>query len=533
MKLEYIKFFPKPLLDDLVADAWLPVIGAGLSRNALVPSRKKMPLWDDLGRQLAEELADYPYAGSLDAISAYEHEYGRTKLIERLGEILLVHNARPSSVHRAFCEIPFRIVCTTNFDFLLERQYEQTPNYCRPVIDEQQLSINSRDPGVTLLKLHGDLHHPERLVITESDYDGFLHKYPLLATYLANLLISRTAVLIGYSLDDPDFRQIWNVVTERLGKTRRVAYALLVDAKPTEVSRYERRGVKVISLPGDRAKYGEILEAAFREIKGYLQSQILPASHVTEEAPLKELALPRDAVTRLCFFAMPLSIQPFYKERVFPIVREAGFVPVLATDVISPGENYVAKISALIDRSTAVVVDESSPFTMAEFRLAFQEKARRVLAIFPEGAPVTADLAEVKVVRRPRDLSGDLEHFLKDVSQWFHSESINLKPKLAEEPLRLLNAGEFRAAVISAVTLLETKLQDTIQQPTETRTRPRLLRELIDVAISQEKISSSRRDQLFEWIRLRNQVVHSDTHITKLQAKNVVNGVAKITKNLN
>jgi SIR2-like domain len=29
-----------------------------------------------------------------------------------------------------------------------------------------------------------------------------------LATYLSNQLITKTAVFIGYSLDDPDFRQL-------------------------------------------------------------------------------------------------------------------------------------------------------------------------------------------------------------------------------------------------------------------------------------------------------------------------------------
>ena len=46
------------------------------------------------------------------------------------------------------------------------------------------------------------MHHPSRLIVTEADYDGFLAKYPLLATYLSNQLITKSAILIGYSLDD-------------------------------------------------------------------------------------------------------------------------------------------------------------------------------------------------------------------------------------------------------------------------------------------------------------------------------------------
>lgn len=259
MASKYLQLFPKPLLDDLVAGRWLPVVGAGFSRNAVLPAAKQMPLWSDLGSHLATDLGDYVPATALDAVSAYEHEYGRPRLIERLAELLLVNDARPGDAHRVFCAIPFDIVCTTNFDFLLERQYELIPRHCTPLIDEDQLAINRRELEVALLKLHGDLHHPTRLVATETDYDCFLDKYPLIATFLANLLITRTAVFFGYSLDDPDFRQLWQVVGQRLGRSRRTAYAITVGLKQTEISRFERRGVKVVNLASSKARYAQVL----------------------------------------------------------------------------------------------------------------------------------------------------------------------------------------------------------------------------------------------------------------------------------
>ena len=144
-----------------------------------------MPLWSDLGKTLGDELADYSSNEILDAISAYEHEFGRARLIERLSDLLLLREAQPGDAHKEFCSIPFDIVCTTNFDFLLERQYDATPRYVYPVVDEEQLSVNIASAGTLLLKLHGDLRHPSRLVVTEADYDGFLlPSYPLMATYL-------------------------------------------------------------------------------------------------------------------------------------------------------------------------------------------------------------------------------------------------------------------------------------------------------------------------------------------------------------
>jgi hypothetical protein len=240
---KYLSLFPKPLLDDLVNGRWLPVIGAGMSLNAVLQAPAKMPLWSDLSRQFAEELGDYSPTGVLDAISAYEHEFGRARLIERLADLLHLDKAQPGAAHKEFCSLPFDIVCTTNFDFLLEKQYDrerQDSRAVHPVVDEDQLSVNIGNAGTLLLKLHGDIRHPKRLVVTEADYDGFLTNYPLIATYLSNQLITKTAVFVGYSLDDPDFRQIWHVVSNRLGKTRRMAYAILVNARPGDIARFER-----------------------------------------------------------------------------------------------------------------------------------------------------------------------------------------------------------------------------------------------------------------------------------------------------
>ena len=56
------------------------------------------------------------------------------------------------------------------------------------------------------------------MVITEDDYDNFLRDHPVLATHVAAQLVDHTAVLIGYSLDDPDMRQILALLRSRLGR---------------------------------------------------------------------------------------------------------------------------------------------------------------------------------------------------------------------------------------------------------------------------------------------------------------------------
>ena len=99
-----------------------------------------------------------------------------------------------------------------------------------------------------------------------------------------------------------------------------------------------------------------------------MRENVISVSKVTEEQPLRELLLPRNATTRLCFFSLPLELLPFYRERVFPVVEEAGFVPVTADDVVTPGDNISAKIDSLIDRASVMVVELTSSWTMAEYR---------------------------------------------------------------------------------------------------------------------------------------------------------------------
>lgn len=553
MTTKYLQYFPRPLLDDLVSGRWLPVVGAGMSLNAKLPAGKKMPLWPDLGSTLQGEFSEYSSSGTLDAISAYEHEFGRAKLIERLAEILYIRDAHPGDAHKAFCSIPFDIVCTTNFDFLLEEQYKAIPSHVYPVIDEEQLSINGSAAGTLLLKLHGDLHHPSRLVVTEEDYDAFLMRYPLLATFLSNQLITKTAVLIGYSLDDPDFRQLWSIVTERLGKTRRMAYSVMVNARASDIARFERRGVKVVNLPGTRERYGAILAEAFSELREHMRDKVISVSQVTEEEPLRELMLPRNAASRLCFFSIPVERLSLYRSRVFPVVEEIGFVPVTADDVISPGDNINAKIDSLIDRASVMVVELTSPWTRAEFEMAIARnrvtdgsggKRHKLEIIVVDGdvesRPLSLQL--YRVVKRSDLLTDDVEEFVDNLAAELRSISESRGALHADEARRLFNAREYRVAVISAISSLEAWLRQKtdgagnvtslvasdVFPRFSTSRRPTPFRVLLNLGVENQVLRPQDVDQVLGWLKIRNDAVHNNSPVSRAVAKEIVDGVRAI-----
>jgi SIR2-like domain len=248
--MTYVERLPQPLIDDIVRSRCLPIVGAGFSRNAVVPGGGAMPLWRELGQAIGRQVTDFPpdEASPLEAISAYQHEFGRARLVDELRRLLYHGEARPGDAHREFCRLPFDIICTTNADCLLERGYDAVSRDHHVIVEEEQLSIGVDSRTVTLLKVHGDLNHPHRLVVAEADYDRFIGSNPLLVTYLSNLLITRTALFIGYSLDDPDFRQVLAVVTDRLGALHRQPYVLTYRSTRHERTRFERRGVRCLDL---------------------------------------------------------------------------------------------------------------------------------------------------------------------------------------------------------------------------------------------------------------------------------------------
>jgi hypothetical protein len=288
----YLVFFPKPLLVDLCEGQVLPFVGSGFSLNAIVPPGRKMPLFGDIADCLNELMPDYVGQGPQDVVSEFAARFGRAQLVEEMYKMLLIGVAKPGPAHLAFARLPFDIVATTNFDQLLEDAYEDVGRFPQVVMFEDQLPVkDTADDPVQLLKVHGDINFPDRIIFTEKDYDTFIARYPLFVTYLASLLITRTALFIGYSVSDYDFRQIWEIIGDRLGPLRRLAYAIEVNASQSTIDRFHRRGVEVVNLkvppPVD---IGAVLTETFRQLRVFLANGCPPPGI----PPCKALGVPID-----------------------------------------------------------------------------------------------------------------------------------------------------------------------------------------------------------------------------------------------
>lgn len=528
---KYLDQFPQPLKESIIQNRCLPFIGSGFSLNAEIPKGRRMLAWEDLGRAFAKEMPGYDYSNTIDAISAYEHSYSRPVMAEKMKDFLLSGQITPASTHESFCRLQFDIVCTTNFDHLLEDGYRKISKPCRSIISESQLSVAPMRDELTLLKFHGDIDHPDKMVATEEDYDKFLEQNPMLATYLSNLLITRTPLFIGYSLDDDDFRQIWQVIKSRLGKMMRQGYVIKVNCSDTERFRYERRGVKVVNIGGNPKDYPQILEELFKEIKAYWDDNVKTYS---DNTAMSELSMPSDYQTRLCYFSVPFQQLSVYKDYFFPLAVRYGFVPITADSVMSASDNIMANVSSIISKSEYFFLDLESKSAAYDWgQILSRGKLKSNMFILRTPDIGLSNSKSFNACDKPDDFFDNPMPIVEVAEKWFSTMAEKLTSKTAvAEPERLLKKSEYKAAVISAVVQLEVALRRVIEKKTNDRVFAKGLFELARIAYEQKIIMKDSFVKIKELTNLRNRLVHTEMDMNREYAERTVNEITAFTKRL-
>jgi NAD-dependent SIR2 family protein deacetylase len=76
-----------------------------------------------------------------------------------------------SLIHRELAKLErCRIFYTTNFDDLLERAFKLNKRPYRRVAVEAHMYGSTEQYACEIIKFHGDLEYPDRMVLSESDY---------------------------------------------------------------------------------------------------------------------------------------------------------------------------------------------------------------------------------------------------------------------------------------------------------------------------------------------------------------------------
>jgi len=533
----YIEKMPKSLLNDITTNRCIPFIGAGFSKNANSAEDLYIPDWNGLGKKVSEYLPNSEYDNPIEALSQYEAQYSRANLIELIANELHINEIYPGEAHLQFCRLYFDIICTTNFDFLLENAYSEIySKQGKPyhvITNENRLSTFLNEK-TTILKLHGDFSNPAEMVITENDYDMYIARNPLFCTYIANLLITRTPLLIGYSLNDPDLRMLWSIIGSRLNSLRRTGYAILCSASESDVVRFKRRGISVINLPVKKTDYSKALTTLFAELLDYWDKQTGASMETSNEDAISTFKFSEESQSELCFFSVPYSRLSLYKRYIFPIAKKYGLIPVAADDFILPGENISAKINTLIQKSTLIIADLSSNSASINMELGIiREKNKPYAIITSPNSSIAIDCKASNCITG--DFENNIDTLLDSIETFIRKctdDILSNSSEAFDEPKRLYDLKEYNAAVISAIRLLEinmTKYWITVEKHTQYSGAVIPLAQMIRIIGPECNLDVS---MIKEWSAVRNRVVHSEYNVSRAQCKNIVDGVYQVIKKL-
>jgi len=258
---------PLELRNHYRAGKVIPFVGAGVSMSVqwnTGGSQRRGPSWtelvDEAIRQLGFSRVDLARVRATD-LQILEYFRLVNNGLTRLTNWLVLNMDAPptallaSPIHEELCALAkSRLIYTTNFDDFLERCFELRKRKCKAVAIEDHMA--DCDADVTeIVKFHGDLNHPQQMLLSESQYERRLSLSTAMDYRLKSDLLGRTVLFIGYSFRDPNVSYLFRLINEQFralpgSSTGRRAYITVPDPSDFEIRLFRERNIEVIGVDG-------------------------------------------------------------------------------------------------------------------------------------------------------------------------------------------------------------------------------------------------------------------------------------------
>jgi len=208
------------LIKEIAARRCLIFLGAGASMGCVsAVDGVSPPSWPELLRRLASRISELDtkdFVGNLidakkylDAAEIIKSRIDPADFTDTMRAIFEAPRFEKSSIHESILRIDPKVVITTNFDriydnYCLEGQAVAGYNVCK--YHEDHLVSDLRSPIRSIVKAHGCVSVPDRMVLTRSDFFKAKARHPSFFQVLDALFLTHTILFIGYSMEDPDIQ---------------------------------------------------------------------------------------------------------------------------------------------------------------------------------------------------------------------------------------------------------------------------------------------------------------------------------------
>ncbi|WP_120944678.1 SIR2 family protein [Helicobacter labacensis] len=198
--------------------------------------------------------------------------------------------AKPNALHSAIVKLNLKDLITTNWDDLFEQAVVNEHVFFDTI--KKDVEIRSPTGLPKLIKMHGSLEEEyENIVFREKDYLEYSRNFPFIENYVKGVFSTDVVVLVGYSLSDPNVKQIISWVSSHSDKAEsnkvnqdqdnaKTTYFIKTDTPfdPIEFEFYENRNIHVLYLRelfDKRLGPQEELKYFFERIKEYDEAPVL------------------------------------------------------------------------------------------------------------------------------------------------------------------------------------------------------------------------------------------------------------------
>jgi len=269
--------WPRALIEELASRRCIVFLGAGASAGSINQDTppKSPPTWATLLdgiKSIARDSTSKPIADSLiekekylDAAEVLFGSINPADFASYIREVMAEPRYQASDIHEYVLNLDPKIVVTTNYDDIYD-------NYCKSGKEqglynvckyyESHLVSDLRSPVRQIIKAHGCITDPSKIVLTRSQYFQERQNYPNFYKVLDALFLTNTLLFLGYSLSDPDI-QLMLENSNITYKASHPHYALVEAGMEESIKKAykEAYNIDFIEFPaGDFSRANEMLE---------------------------------------------------------------------------------------------------------------------------------------------------------------------------------------------------------------------------------------------------------------------------------
>lgn len=217
-------------------------VGAGISANS------NLPTWGELIQSLKKEL-NLPEEKTKDPLRVAQYYYdtfGKNQYTKKIEEVFFSKGtSKPNELHTLIEKIAPKHIITTNYDSLLEDQFENGLLKYNVVAEDKDIPYTSSERY--LIKMHGDFSK-KNIVLKEDDYLDYALNFPMVSTLIQSLIMNHTLLFVGYSLGDSTFNSIFRLIQNTFKLDAKFAY-FYTPEEPSMIIReyYKKQGIIIVS----------------------------------------------------------------------------------------------------------------------------------------------------------------------------------------------------------------------------------------------------------------------------------------------